>query len=52
VGRHQNEWLKWVWVPVSYTQPETKRTNVVVTKVMHHILKIFMISLDKFYKLP
>jgi len=39
-GRHQNEPVKWVWVPISYTQPEIKQTNVVVTMVMRHIFEI------------
>jgi len=41
VGRHRNERVKWVRVPVSFTQPQT---NVVVTMATCHVLRIFEIS--------
>jgi len=44
VGRHENEWVKWVQVSVSYTQLETKQTNVVVTMATRYMLRIFEIS--------
>jgi len=28
-GRHRNELVKWVWVPVSYTQLQRKQLNVI-----------------------
>jgi len=37
-GRHRNERVKWVRVPVSFTQPQA---NVVVTMATRHILRIF-----------